>query len=411
MASWEKLPSGRYRGVYRDSAGDKKHPPGTFRLQSEAFDAAKDAEAIARRQASLANGTLSANITWNAWWEVFNATRTFESDSADVEKSIVKKHISPRWGGTAVKSISKNAVQTWVDELQRQKTPHGKRYEPSYVRTIYGLFSVSINGLLNADPPVLTASPLVGIKMPPLRKKQKPHIPTADVPALTTELRDDYADALEWILETGCRPNEVCGLHDDQVDLATRTLVVRTVYLHRSKRMRDYPKDKDVRSVPLTQLAVDIYSRRTADRNMSAPCGVEHYGASCCHDVVFRTDLGRVMKPQKLREAFIRAATAAGLTPRSPYAGRRGFATRLARAGIDLFELMEIMGWSDPKLAAEYVQESVGARERLLAALDDPEAVKLRVVGSQSDRGTDHGTGGAPQPPAQARKQGRRKSG
>ena len=98
-----------------------------------------------------------------------------------------------------------------------------------------------------------------------------------------------------------------------------------------------------------------------------------------------------------LRGAMNRAAERAGLAGLSGYALRRGFATRVARGGIDLFELMDIMGWSDPKLAREYIQQSMGARDRLLTALGDPDATKLRIVGQQDERGTDRGTGSVPE--------------
>ncbi|HEX3779792.1 MAG TPA: tyrosine-type recombinase/integrase [Pseudonocardiaceae bacterium] len=415
MASTEELPSGRFRGIYRDANGDKQHVKGTFRLKSEAKAAANDAESIARRQSALKAGTLSAKITWDQWWEVLAADRVFESDSDATERSLVTKHISPQWGETELNRIGRIGVQSWVNSLQRQRTPKGTPYEASYVRKIYGLFAVTINAAINADPPVLGVSPLRGIQLPMVRKKPKTFIPVADVPTLTDRqkggLRADYADALEWMLETGCRPGEVCGLHDDQVDVAARLLLVRTVYVRRQKRMRDHPKDEDVRHVPLSTAALEIYQRRTEGRDMSRPCGVEHFGGRCRAGLVFHTERGLTMNPDSLRQAFIHAAERVKLTPRSPYAGRRGFATRIARGGMDLFEMMDLMGWSDPKLAREYVQESAGARERLMAALGDPEASKLRVVGQESGRGTFRGTDVSQQPTEGERKPKRRESG
>lgn len=386
MASTEKLPSGRYRPVARDAAGQKIPKLGTYARKRDAQHAADEAEVKARRQASSRTGAIQASITWAEWWEMFNADRVFESDTAAVEENLVTKHISPHWGEVPLNQIDRPAVQQWVNILAKKRTPPnkkqpaGKVYEPTYVRRIYALFATSINAALSHEPPVLLTSPLVKIRLPLRRKKGKTFIPMVDAPKLETQLRDDYADALAFGLETGLRPGELAGLHDDQIDDVGRVLTVSHVYVRRAKRIRDYPKDKDARLLPLSARAVAIYQRRTAGRDMSRPCGVEHYSGMCPGELVFRTASGGVLKQDLLTEALTRAATKAGLPGRGGYALRRGFATRLARGGIDLFELMDIMGWSDPALAREYVQESPGARDRMMAALGDPEATGLRIV-------------------------------
>lgn len=409
MASYEKLPSGRFRGIYQDH-GQKRRVPGTFRLQSEALDAAKEKEVEARRRAQLAVGTLPATITWDQWWELLSPDRQFESDTTYNQRYIVTKHISPQWGDAALNEINRKDVQDWVNKLTKQRTPTGTVYEGSYVRHIYTLFRTTINAAINQDPPVLLVSPLVRITLPPIRKKAKQFVPMAEAPELTAELRCDYADVVAFVLETGLRPGELAGLHDDQVDVAGALLTVATVYVRRAQKMRGHPKDDDVRVVPLSARALSIYQRRTKDRDMRQPCGVQHYHGRCTTDLVFRTEAGGVVKAELLRTAMARAADRAGLSGRTGYALRRGFATRLARGGIDLFELMDIMGWSDPALAREYVQESPGARDRLMAALGDPSATGLRVVGQQDDRGIDRGTksdGSAPEGPG---KRSRRKT-
>jgi integrase len=392
MASKERLPSGRYRGIYYDANGDKQRVPGTFRLASEALNAAKDAEAIARRQASLAAGTLPATITWNEWWDIIRVNREFESDTPDQERRLVKNHLTPQWGDTPLNKIDRDAVQNWVNSLCARRTKAGTLYSAAYIRRIYSLFSVTIRAAIKHRPPVLLVSPLVEIELPVVRRKKKAFVAMENAPKLKKHLRDDYADVVAFALETGLRPGELAGLHDDQIDEAGRLLWVTTVYILRARRMRGHPKDEDARTVPLSAAALTIYRRRTAGRDMRRPCGVQHYHGQCTNDVVFRTGAGSVLDANKLLEVMKRACAKAGIPAASGYALRRGFATRLARGGIDLFELMDIMGWEDPELAREYVQQSPGARDRLMAALGDPSATGLRVV-QAADVGLDHGHG------------------
>lgn len=396
MASTEQLPSGRWRPIARDSAGKKIPKLGTYRLKSDAQHVADEAEVRARRRASLAKGTLPATTTWGQWWEIVADGRVFESDRAYVEKSIVDNHITPRWGTVPLNEIGKKAVQKWVNTL-------AAAHSPSYVRSIYGVFRVSVNAAIDEDPPVLNASPCVGVKLPKVPRKAEAFVAPDESVTLAQHLAQEFADAEEFAYETGLRPGELAGLHDDQVDPAG-WLTVRTVYVLRAGRMRDRPKDEDVRVVPLTTKALGIYQRRVKDRAMRQPCGVAHYGKRRCQsDLVFRTAGGAVLDQQTFRDALEAACRKAKLPNRSPYALRRGYGTRLGRAGVDAFELAELMGHSDVSETRKYVQQSAGVRDRVLAALGDPTATGLRVVGQQDEHGTDRGTPPAKEPPAAVR--------
>lgn len=122
MASTEKLPSGRYRGVYRDSAGAKQRVKGTFRLSSEAQAAAEEAEVLARRQAPKKAGTLPATTKWGDWWDVLSAGRIFDSDNLKNEVSIVEVHLRPWWGETPLIDIDDIEIQKWVDSYRVRRT-------------------------------------------------------------------------------------------------------------------------------------------------------------------------------------------------------------------------------------------------------------------------------------------------
>lgn len=403
MASTEKLPSGRYRPIARDSAGNKIPKLGTYRLISDAQRVANDAEVRARRRASVARGTLSATTTWGEWWEILVVDRVFESDRAFIERSIVDNYLTPQWGTTALNKIGKLTVQKWVNKLTGE-------HSPSYVRSIYGVFRMSVNAAVNQDPPVLDASPCVGIKLPKVPRKAESFVAPDEAPALAKHLAQEFADAEEFAFETGLRPGELAGLHDDQVDPAG-WLIVRTVYVPRSGKMRDRPKDEDVRVVPLSTKALEIYRRRVKDRPMRQPCGIPHFGKRRCQsDLVFRTPDGAVLKQETFRDALLAASRKAKLPNRTPYALRRGYGTRLGRAGVDAFELADLMGHSDVSQTRKYVQQSPGVRDRVLAALGDPATKGLRVVGPPEQHGTDHGTPTAKEPPAAIRKESHRKA-
>jgi integrase len=389
LASTEKLPSGRYRGVYRDAAGNKQHVTGTYGRKSDAKDAADEAEVRARRQAAIATGTLTAKITWSEWWAIFNADREFDSDNARTEAQIVERYIEPEWGAVPLNKIEHQAVQDWIDRIKRGKSP-------SYVQRIFSVLSVSINAAVAKG--VLTASPTHGVKVPKRVKRQKVFTTPEDTAKLQPKLKVQYQDAIEFLNETGLRPNELAGLHTDQVDLGTGWLAVTNVYVHRKKTIRSYPKDRDTREVPLSAKAVEIVKRRLEGRDLTAGCGVPHSdGEACTGALVFLSARNRVMNRDVLGQAIRVAAKAVGTKAKSPYASRRGFATRLADGGLDAFALADLMGHSDIAQTREYVQRSQAARARVLAALGEQQPLTA-VDGGVGRRGTPRGTNPDNQP-------------
>lgn len=422
MAFTEKLRSGRHRGGYWGTVDGKRKKiwvPGTHGRKSDAKAAADEEAVKAKRQAAPRTGSaLPASTTWGEWWDILVADREFESDTAVVEKSIVEAHLRPEWGDTALNEIDNLAIQDWIDRLVKRRSLRGTRYSPTYIRRIYGVFTASINVAIRRK--ILWVSPLAGITLPKVPKRMKKSaMSLTEAQQYGVKLRaprkrgalDVYADVIDFGMETGLRPGELAGFHDDQVDKKRRVLTVRTVYVRRKKMMRGYPKDEDERDIPLTAKAWAIYKRHTGGRDMQRSCGVEHVDGPCSSDIVFRTWMGRVLNSDALRVAMKAAADDAGIERRSPYAVRRGFATRLRTAGADVATIMELMGHEKFDESHGYMQQPADFDLRVRAALDDPEVAGLHVVGQDAERGTAHGTDLVSEPLPDAHKgSGRRSS-
>lgn len=388
MAWTEKLPSGKFRGCWRDSAGRKRHI-GPYARKTDAKDAAQEAEVRGRRQAAASAGTLTAKIPWGEWWETATPRRD-ASDAARIERSIVKVYLLPQWGDVPLNKISRPMVKQWVSTLTPGKSP-------AYVRRIYAVFAASMARAVDAG--VLTASPCVRINnLPKIPKRAKAHVTEKGLAAL---LATDENGKPKYLpvpahrvlvavaLETGLRPGELCGLHVDKVDLDGGWITVSEVLIHidRSVAVRGYPKDKDARLVPLTAKAVDILREHLDGRALADRCGLPHIGSRCRSDLVFRNQRRGCIQPQTLTVALWRAAKAAGMSGATAYAFRRGFATRAAEGGLDPFALKEIMGHATMDQTNEYVQQTSTTRARLCAALGDQPGLRM-VHGA---RGAGHG--------------------
>lgn len=390
MPSTEKLPSGKYRGIYRDPAGRKQRVSGTFGRKSDAREAAEDAEVKARRQAAVKAGQGSPRMTFAEWWETVQHQRQFEStDTARVERGAVTKHVLPAWGDIPLNRINRKAVQRWVsNDLATTNL------SPGYIRRIYGAFSALISAAVEDE--VLSASPCTHIKLPRNPKRPKPYISEDEAARLRAEVSGAHRRLLDFGLETGLRPGELCGLHVHNLDLDRGWAIVADVYVARQKIMRPHPKDDDVRAVPLTAKAVEVARACLEGRDLSGGCGVPHFGGIDCDSaLVFRNRRREPMRPENITRTLTIAAERAGLPNRSAYAIRRGFATRAAHGGIDAFSLADILGHANLSETRGYVQQTQTARDRLTAALGQAQSAP-NLVAIDGGRGTawdeNHGT-------------------
>lgn len=420
MAFAEKLGSGRYRGGYSDSSRKRRYVKGTFVRRKDALNAAQEAEVKARRRASAASGTLPGSTEYGQWWELLSVDRIFESDTGSTQRYNYANHIEPRWGHVALNEIKRTEVNSWV---KRDLVPN---FAPSTVLTIYGLFAVVINAAVAAG--ILDASPLVRIELPKVPKKRKSYTTQDQVRLIAEDVRDGakgesgkahrgyrraepvYADAIEFGFETGMRPGELAGMHFDQIRPGWVT--ARTVYVPGSGKMRDYPKDKDERDIPLTTRAREIITRRSHGRDVREACGIEHYRNRRCNSaLVFALPGGHPLDTKRMTRLMAGAAARAGLPRKTAYDNRRGYGTHLGHNGVDAFSLANVMGHSNVQQTQQYVQEDPAVRARVLAALGDPSATGMHVVESRPGHGTDRGTHPDRQVPTGAgREEGRRTS-
>ncbi|MEV7037516.1 tyrosine-type recombinase/integrase [Amycolatopsis sp. NPDC051061] len=292
--------------------------------------------------------------------------------------------------------IEQPDVQEWVSEL----TP-GRRWNT--VRTIYSPFRISMNATIKQKPPLLTASPCVGVELPkPKRRTRKRQLSGTDEEVLSRRpgpggdvvgghLHERYARALRFHRRTGLRPGELAGMHADQLDFERKEVTVSNVYIASRAVIRPYPKDEEDRVIPLLDEAIEAAREALAGRDLTAGCGIPYSDGSKCNSVlVFLSPRGAVVSPANYKGVLRRACQKANIPHLvSPYAVRRGFATWAKDRGVDPFTIQVIMGHSRLDQTADYVQFTEAARLQFLAAMKDP--MNLRAMGPNDDLGANPG--------------------
>lgn len=396
MASAEHLPSGHWRGVYRDAAGAKRSVKGTFARKSDAREAAQEAEVRARRKVAAATGTLSARTKYADWCEVWWPQRNLEASTEDNERRIRERFLIPQWGEEPLNTIGKHAVQPWVNGLAKQ-------HSPAYLARIYGVFRASI--LAAVEREVLLANPLAGIKLPTIPKTSRRHFEQDEIDAFLPLLKPRHRQVCLFMMDTGLRPGEFAGLHHDHV--RGGWITVADVLVDRGHAIKSRPKDEDARLVPLTGRTSDILDEWKEAIPPGGGCGIPHAnGRPCRSDLVFRQTNGSPLSLSSFHDILRRMLAKAGVGEGTLYSLRHTYGSRLAENGVDAFEISRLMGHSDVNQSTTYVHRTTAARGRILAALGDPAATGLSVVGQ---RGTERGTDRDNQPPPRVPIEVRRK--
>ena len=136
-------------------------------------------------------------------------------------------------------------------------------------------------------------------------------------------------DLIDFLLATGARVAEALAIRWTDVDLEAGTVTIAGTLSYTDETpprlyRQDHPKDRTARTIPLTDHAVTMLTRRRINAEGNT------------HDVVFPTATGSLWDPKNARTALRRALKPAGLDWITPHELRRTVATELDRAlGID----------------------------------------------------------------------------
>lgn len=276
MASAEKLPSGRWRGVYRDAAGRKRHT----RVRLTKRDAKADATVEeARAERDPHRDPRAGRVMWGRWCDVWLSVRSVEDSTARGSSSYLTKHVRPRWDDVPLNQITRLSLQRWVNELE-------KVLAPSSVRQAFYLLSSSLEaavdeGYLDANPCAATSTRgrrgrTTGIVLPPLPLAGERYLDDDEVAAILHHLDGRFRVLGELLVGTGMRIGEACGLHWHRVDLDAGVLTVVEVWNLDGRKIKPWPKGKRRRTVPLTGELVELLRKWKAAQRPRPTCGRPH---------------------------------------------------------------------------------------------------------------------------------------
>jgi integrase len=366
----ERLPSGKYRGVYRDRDGRKRR--GTAVLHKRAAERwAEQAEDAARRGLDPDGG----RTTIDEWAEVWFAARVAEPTTEASDTGRLKR-IRANLGRVELEQLTRLRIQQWVKELTDGR-------EPGTVRKYFNLLS----GMLKAavDEGLIPDNPCRGVTTPTVGPGREVFLTEDQVDALDGEL--DGVDGLiaYFLAYTGLRWGEMVGFHRDSIDwLRRRITVVETVaQVPGGMYLKSYPKGRDRRFVPLPQDLLDRLTVHVA--NVPAHACRLHVGSlrgrvhANCSGLLFTEPARERHRREGLplsrqtwnRRHFQPAAVRAGLPAGvRPHDLRHTYASWLVQDGVSLREVQQLLGHKSITTTERYAHLAPGANEGARRALD-----------------------------------------
>lgn len=361
----EKLPSGKWRAVYRDGNGARRTAPGgPFSHKAAAVRAAAAAEADARDK--IGADPRGAHRTWGEWVVEWWPSRTVEASTLQADEGRRRNHLEPRWGDVKLGAIRRQDVRAWAADLGRQGLA------PGTVLQCVVLLSGSLSAAVDAE--ILTANVVAGLT------KSLPQPPPGQERFLTREeyvaIRDQMPtrrDQLitDVLITTGLRWGEMAGLHRWRLDRHRGRMHVVEAWAETAGLVKAYPKGRRTRDVPVPGWLLADLEELTSELARKT-CGLPHKDGRCRSPLLLTTESGTVLRNSNWAGAvWGPSVKAAGVGQVRIHDLRHTYASWLLQDGVPLAEVGQLLGHESPVTTQRYAWLS-----------REPSAAVLRALGT-----------------------------
>lgn len=341
MAWAEKLPSGKYRALYRDARG-KRRSAGTYTHKAEAVRKAGAAEEKARRQEW--RNPDAAKRTWGDWCEAWWPSRTVEESTLIADKGRLDRYLTPKWADWPLGAITRHEVKVWRGELRDGGASN------SLINRCVALLSVSLSAALDAE--VIEVNPLIRFPKLPEPPPKHQRLSPAGYQKLLDQMPTERDRLIVMSLaSTGLRWGELAGLHRARVDFDQHVAHVRETFAERAGVMKAYPKGKRERTVPVPDWLCAIWADLPHE---GQTCGVEHVTGKCPGPLLLTTAGGSVLRNTNWSPVWRDAVADAGVGPLRIHDLRGSAASWWLEGGVELAEVRDMLGHRDQRTTDRY---------------------------------------------------------
>jgi integrase len=289
----------------------------------------------------------------------------------------LRLHVLPAFGATRLRDLQRGRIKTFLAGKLDDHKPNSVRIVHATLRTI--LNAAVDDGLIVANPADKLGRALKLVTKTLVRQQ---HIKAMDRAQRDTFLATVHRLAPWWAamwevqVLSGLRPGEVCALHDADLDLDAATARITRTLADDGLSVGS-PKGNRGRTIDLSARAVAVLrSHRTARKAQKL-----QYGWSELPAPLFCSAAGTYPNPGRMRTAFRRVVTQAGLPHFTPHSLRHTYASLLLQAGTDVYYVSRMLGHASIKETVDtYGRWLPANRKGALDVLDPPAVTTDRVT-------------------------------
>lgn len=360
FGSVDRLPSGRYRAMYRGPDGRRYKAPTTFTAQKAARSwlSLRQAEIITKAWMPPDAEPVAkpAKITLRVYADAWLPKRKVKGQPLKVRtrehyRKLLDEHILPTLGGLPVASITRDDVEAWYDDKLTAK-PTLRAHSYSLLKTV--MASAVAEGRATLNPCVLKGAGNVE-----RATKTKPAT-LAELETLIAEMPQRYQAMILLASWCALRFGELTELRRADVDLTDDVINVRRAVVRTDGGFKVGPPKSDA---GIRDVACPPHIMAALNVHMSKHVGPQPDA------LLFPADHGGHLAPATFYRWYYKARTKAKRTDLRFHDLRHTGATLAAQTGATLAELMGRLGHSTPAAAMRYQHAAQGADKRIAAAL------------------------------------------
>lgn len=370
----EKLPSGRWRAVWRDEDGARRSKV-VKGAKAAAERYAGEQESKSRRGELLDVGKAP---TWGEWCPRWLALRVVEPSTVASDQVRIARYLMPHWGKKKLSKITRSHVQLWVNELANTEHIGSSDEEPrflsaSYVARIYNLFQSSMTMAVEDEDVPLLRTPCRGIELPTPGDGHERFLTRGEFDLIAHHLNEPYKTAAAILVGTGMRFGEFAGLHWSNVHLEDGRIDIHAQWDDDAGAIKPYTKGKKRRSVPIPDWLYPVLQAQIDRQGEPArSCGLPHSGTVRCRSGLVQPAVrgGPFDNKNFGRRQWSTAVTLAGVDHVRLHDLRHTYISWLVQEGVSLAEVQLLAGHGSITTTMKYAHLAPGASDQARAALN-----------------------------------------
>lgn len=208
MAHVERRGQGRWRARYRGPDGRERSRTFTRKVDAERFLATVEVDKARGQWIDPALG----KIKFHEWADRWMATTVHLKPKTQYDyRSLLRRHVIPRFGDLELIRIDRLAVRTWIADLE------ASGLSASRIRQARQVLSSALAAA--AESGFIAANPALGVKVPRARPKEKLFLTAEQVELLADAIDEHYAALVYLLAYGGLRWGEAIAIRRRRLDL------------------------------------------------------------------------------------------------------------------------------------------------------------------------------------------------